>query len=408
MGATPMHRRRAFVILHFLNTVDYPVAGWYTRCAKVTGLILSHRRSYMDDVCSLSCPTMAGTASVATMRGASRSLLRWVVVGAASAALFVLAVMQAVSVGAAAPATYDNTVCINYTTCYPTTTTTTGTTNPTTTATTTGYPPNTVITAPYFDNRYGFVQVVTDGSGNLIDVNPATGQRIFPFLPDYAIGGVIGTGFIAPNFVNGAFLPPGNTGGIVCNGLYGCPFGGGFIGNTNPAFINGNNCAFFGNCAAAFPAGGTVSGGIVYYNDNRFCTDGKVAYVPGRGYFCQNGGPLVPNNTVTTVNCGDFFANGCGIYRPFEANTTAPAAASQQATTVKAQEVTTAPAAPKAAAPVAQAAAPAAAPAANVATALNAPATQQAAPTTVKVQSVATAPATSQPTSTKDLDDHRG
>lgn len=47
------------------------------------------------------------------------------------------------------------------------------------------YPPNTVIST-YFDARYGAVSVVTDASGNLIDVNAVTGQRIFPIYPDYA------------------------------------------------------------------------------------------------------------------------------------------------------------------------------------------------------------------------------
>lgn len=348
----------------------------------------------MDDVCSLACPAMAGTASVAAMRDASRSLLRWVIVGAASAVLFVLAVMQGISVGAAAPTAYDNTICINYTTCYPTTTTTT--------TATTGYPPNTVIVAPYFDNRYGVVEVVTDGSGNLIDINPYTGQRIFPFLPDF-VGG-IGANFIGANFVGGAFLPPGVTNGITCNGVYGCPFGGGFIGNANVNFVNANNCAFFANCAA-FPAGGTVVGGVVYYNDNRFCGDGKIAFVPGRGYFCQNGGPLVTNNNATTVNCGNFFFDGCGVFRPFEANTTAPAAP-KQATTVTAYS---APAAPQAAAPTARAAAPAAtAPTANVATALNAPATPQAAPITAKAQTTSAPSAPGASAGAEKSDDHKG
>lgn len=345
----------------------------------------------MDDVCSLACPPMTGTASVATLRDASRSLLRWVLAGAASAVLFVLAVMQGAAVGAAAPTAYDNTVCINYTTCYPMATTNTST----------GYPANTVVST-YVDPRYcnGIVSVVTDSSGNLIDVCAATGQRIYPLFPDYGYGIGFGAGFIAPNYVNGAFLPPGTTNGIVCNGVYGCPLGGGFIGTTNVNYLNGNYCAFFGNCTAAFPAGGTVVGGIVYYNDNRFCGDGKIAFVPGRGYFCQNGGPLVTNNNVTTVNCGNFFLDGCGIYRPFEANTTAPAAP-QQATTVTAYS---APAAPKAAAPVVQAAAPAA----NVATALNAPAAPQAAPITVKAQATAAAPATTKPATATEPDDHRG
>ncbi|MGI8687016.1 MAG: hypothetical protein ACR2M3_00410, partial [Thermomicrobiales bacterium] len=299
----------------------------------------------MDDVSSLACPMTAGTASVAMARDASRSLLRWVVLGVASMALLVLALMQSASVGAAAPTTYGNGGCVYNTAC----------------GTNTGYPPNTALSS-YFDPRYGFVSVVTDASGNLIDVNSQTGQRIYPVFPDYGIGGVIGNGFIGANFVNGGFIPPGTTNGITCNGLYGCPLGGGFIGNgnfvngfngINANFVNGfngfNGGFFNGN---TFPAGATnVGGGVFTYNDNRFCGDGKVAFVVGRGYFCQNGGPLVTNNTVTTVNCGNFFLNGCGIYRPFEVNASTP----QQASTVTAYAATT----PKAAAPVvAQAAAP--------------------------------------------------
>ena len=50
-----------------------------------------------------------------------------------------------------------------------------------------GYPPNTVIST-YFDPRYcnGLVSVVTDGSGNLINVCTTTGQRVYPVYPDFA------------------------------------------------------------------------------------------------------------------------------------------------------------------------------------------------------------------------------
>lgn len=355
----------------------------------------------MDDVCSLACPMTAGTASVATTRDASRSLLRWAVVGAASAILFVLAMMQGGSVGAAAPTTYDNPVCINYTTCYPTSTTTTATT------TTTGLPGNAVVST-YVDPRYcnGLVSVVTDSSGTLIDVCTATGQRIYPVFPDYGYGAgfvgsnFIGSNFVGANFVNGTYLAPGTANGITCNGVYGCPFGGGFVGNGNfngnfnGNYLNGNNCGFFNNCNT-FPAGATYAGGNTFlYNDNRFCTDGKVAFVQNRGYFCQNGGPLVTNNATTTVNCGNFFLNGCGVYRPFEANT---AATAPQQTT----PVTTYAVAPKAAAPVAQAAAPVVQAAAPVA--------QQAAPVVAKVQTApAAAPTTSKPAGTITSDDHRG
>ena len=278
----------------------------------------------MDDVSSLACPMTPGTASVAIARDASRSLVRWAIIGAASAVLFVLALAHSAAVGAQVP--------------YPTVGTTTTAPGTTTTTSSTGYPPNALISAPYFDNRYGFVEVVTDGSGNLIDINPSTGQRIYPVFPDYGIGaGFVGANFVGANFINGGFIAPGTANGITCNGVYGCPFGGGFIGNTNVNFLNGNVCNF-NNCNA-FPAGGTVVGGVVYYNDNRFCSDGKIAFVPNQGYFCQNGGPLVTNNNATTVNCGNFFLNGCGIYRPFEVTqpTTAPAAAPVAAAPVAAQ-----------------------------------------------------------------------
>jgi hypothetical protein len=337
----------------------------------------------MDDVSSLGCPTMAGTASVAIARDASRSLLRWAVVGAASALLFVLALAHSAAVGAQVP----------YPTTVGTTTTATGTT---TTTSSTGYPPNTVVST-YFDARYcnGLVSVVTDSSGHLIDVCTVTGQRIYPVFPDYGYGaGFVGANYLGANYLSGGFIAPGTANGITCNGLYGCPFGGGFIGNgnLNYNYLNGNICSV-NNCNA-FPAGGTVVGGVVYYNDNRFCSDGKIAFVPGQGYFCQNGGPLVTNNSTTTVNCSNFFLDGCGIYRPFEVTqpTTAPAAA------------------PVAAAPVAAQAAPAAAPA-QMPTALTAPQAQAPSAATTSGSNVhvlsaspATAPAAS---GVGGSDDHR-
>lgn len=338
----------------------------------------------MEDVSSLACPAMAGTTSVAIARDASRSLVRWAVVGAASAILFILALAHSAAVGAQVP--------------YPTTITTAPAA---TTTTTSGYPPNTVVST-YFDARYcnGLVSVVTDNSGNLIDVCTVTGQRIYPVFPDYGYGaGFVGANFIGANYFNGGYIAPGTTNGITCNGLYGCPFGGGFIGNgnLNYSYLNGNICSV-NNCNA-FPAGGTVVGGVIYYNDNRFCSDGKIAFVPGQGYFCQNGGPLVTNNTTTTVNCSNFFLDGCGIYRPFEVTqpTTAPAAAPVAA-------------APVAAAPVAAQTAPAAAPA-QMPTALTAPQAQAPAAATtggsnvhVLSTSPATAPAT---TGVGGSDDHR-
>lgn len=78
-----------------------------------------------------------------------------------------------------------------------------------------GYPPNTVVST-YFDPRYcnGLVSIVTDGSGNLINVCTTTGQRIYPVYADYGAyyGGVY----------NG-FAPYVYTGGVYP--YYGGPYG---------------------------------------------------------------------------------------------------------------------------------------------------------------------------------------
>src|SRR5436190_21102510 len=79
-------------------------------------------------------------------------MLRWLILGAAGLILCILAVMHSGAVGAQSP-----------------------------------YPPNTVVST-YYDPRYGVVSVVTDQYGNLIDVNAATGQRIYPIYPDYGYG----------------------------------------------------------------------------------------------------------------------------------------------------------------------------------------------------------------------------
>jgi hypothetical protein len=312
----------------------------------------------MDEVSSVACPLTAGNASIAAMRDASRSLMRWVVLGAASLVLFVLAAAHsASSVGAATPCIQINyTTCVNYT--VPTYTAPTyvvpsyvaptyvapSYVAPATTAST-GYPPNAVIST-YYDPRYGEVSVVTDASGNLIDINAATGQRIYPVFPDNGYG--FAPGFLGANYING---------NIAFNG---------YNFANNYGYLNTN----------VFPAGGTLSGGVVYYNDNRFCGDGKVAFVPNRGYFCQNGGPLVTNG-VNTINCGNFFLNGCGIWRGYEADAATPAAATQ------AQQVTTF-AAPEAKAPVVAPAAPVIAPAAPV-IAPAAPVVAPAAPVSAKI-----------------------
>jgi hypothetical protein len=296
-------------------------------------------------------------------RAISPLVLRWVILGAAAMAFVALGMMYSVSVGAAAPASYQAP--------YPVTTTTGSTTTTASMTSTSGYPPNTVIST-YADPRYcnGLVSVVTDNSGNLIDVCTTTGQRIFPVFPDNGYGftsSLIGANYVAPSFVNTpayiapSLIPTGTANGITCNGVYGCPFFGGYIANGNSPYVNGNFANNYGYLNTnVFPAGGTVSGGVVYYNDNRFCGDGKVAFVPNQGYFCQNGGPLVTNG-VSTVNCGNFFLNGCGIWRGYEADAAAPATATQP------QQVTTFAATAAPAAPVVAPAAPVVAPAAPVA-----------------------------------------
>jgi hypothetical protein len=72
------------------------------------------------------------------------------------------------------------------------------------------YPPNTVVST-YFDARYGEVSVVTDASGNLIDINAATGQRIYPLYPDYStaytsayVAPAYTNTYVAPNYVGAA------------------------------------------------------------------------------------------------------------------------------------------------------------------------------------------------------------
>ncbi len=319
------------------------------------------------------------------------AVLRWLVLAAASVALIALALSHSASVGAASPSSVS---------------TFGGGGTQSGIVSASPYPPNTALRT-YVDPRYcdGLVSVVTDSGGNLINVCTTTGQRIFPVFPDFGFG----AGFVSPSFVNGNF---NNNGGFINNGGFVSPsFVNGNFFNNNGGFINGNGFngngfngnfinenGFNGNGFNTFPAGGTVVGGTVFYNDNRFCGDGKLAFVPGRGYFCQNGAPLFRNG-ATTVNCDNFFVNGCGVFRPFEVAST-PATQTAPVTTYAAP-------APKAAAPAATVTAPAApAPVATTATAPNAPAPQQAAApatTTVKVQSVPAAP-----TTVNQQDDHRG
>jgi hypothetical protein len=107
---------------------------------------------------------VAGTSPIQG-RGAPHRLRRRVIVGALGLAFGLLALIGGASAAAAAP-----------------------------------YPPNTVIST-YVDPRYGVVSVVTDQWGNLIDINAATGQRIYPVYADYGYWG----GYVGPSYVNGYY-----------------------------------------------------------------------------------------------------------------------------------------------------------------------------------------------------------
>ncbi|MDQ2785646.1 MAG: hypothetical protein M3Y58_11670 [Chloroflexota bacterium] len=297
-------------------------------------------------------------------------LLRWLILGAAGLVALVLTLTQTVSVGAAAPATYDTTICISYFVCYNSSTgaavsnTNSGyptytipnayNTYPTYTApnVTNGYPSNAAVSAPYFDPRYGFVQVVTDSSGNLIDINAQTGQRIYPVFPDY------GNGFVGGNFVNVGTFP--NT--FVNNG---CPAG-------NFSCLGFNNVCPVGNfsCLGNFP----------YFG-----------YPYSTGVYSGNYTVVAPSGNPIVVG------------PPFRVKE------------VAAPTVTT-PAVAQPAAPIAPTVAPAVAPApapaaANTATALNpssAPATAPVVSTGSSGVHVLSAPAVTAPKATTEPDDHRG
>jgi hypothetical protein len=155
---------------------------------------------------------------------------RRLILAAVGAALAILALGNTVTVGAQPPA---GCIPINYTTCasngyYYYTNAPVGTTYaptytsapapapvpaPAPATTSSGYPPNVVVSS-YFDPRYcgnGAVSVVTDGSGNLINVCTGSGVRIYPAYPDYGYG------------YSGAYIPNGN----YPNGYFpnGCPSG---------------------------------------------------------------------------------------------------------------------------------------------------------------------------------------
>ena len=292
---------------------------------------------------SIGCMTATFNARADRDAGGLR---RWLVFGAAALVALILALSHGMTASAQTP---TNCIPINYTMCV---TNGTSFTNVGTTTTTvnTGIPGNAAVSAPYFDPRYGFVQVVTDSSGNLIDINPQTGQRIFPFLPDFGFGGVIGNGFIGANFNNG----------FVNNG---CP-----VGNFSCLGFN-NGC----------PVGNFSCLGNSPFFDYPFST----------GIYSGNYTLIAPNGNP--INVGP----------PFRAKE------------VAAPTVTTPAVAQPVAAPVAPAvvSTPApAAPAANTATALNTSSAPAAAPaiSTGGGGHVLNAPAITAPKAMTDPDDHRG
>lgn len=104
----------------------------------------------------------------------------------------------------------------------------------------TAYPPNIVIST-YYDARYGAVSVVSDASGNLIDVNAATGQRIYPVYADYASG----------------------------------------VAYPVPVYTSANSYNYYG--ASAYSIGNAI---LRQYTDNNSnCTSGQVT-LTASGYYC--------------------------------------------------------------------------------------------------------------------------
>ncbi|HEY8293649.1 MAG TPA: hypothetical protein VIG44_14260 [Thermomicrobiales bacterium] len=306
------------------------------------------------------CP--AATIDARTDRHTA-SLLHWLVLGTAGLIALILAVSHAASVGAAAPTAYDTTICINYFTCYNSNSGAV-VSNPNgsvpaylTPSVNSAYPANSVLST-YFDPRYGLVSVVTDQYGNLIDVNAATGQRIFPVYLDYNVG--FGAGYVNPAFINGNFV------GTFPNGFFnnGCPVGNfTCLGVNNGCAVGNFSCLGF-NPAFGFPFGtGVVN--------------------PNYTVVAPSGNPIVlgPPYRVKEVT-------------PPTVATSAPVSA------------------PAASAPVAApAAVPApAAPVAGYATALNTSSAPAAAPAAAPGGSnvhVLSAPAATAPAATRDLDDHR-
>ncbi len=116
------------------------------------------------------------------------------------------------------------------------------------------YPPNTVVST-YYDARYGTVSVISDASGNLIDVNAATGQRIYPVYSDYTA---------YPNYAVNAAYPVS-----VATSAY-----------VVPAYVNGNVFGYSGTTAY-----NALAGGRQYTDTNSNCTDSQVTQTAS-GFYC--------------------------------------------------------------------------------------------------------------------------
>jgi len=162
----------------------------------------------------------AGDAGSHPDRAAHRPARRRLFVGAAGLALLILTLLPAMAVGAQS-----------------------------------GYPPNTVVNT-YFDPRYGEVSVVTDASGNLIDVNALTGQRIYPVYADYT--SAYANGYVAPAYT----------------GTY-----------AAPTYVSANYVSAAGT--TTYPAGTDI---LRQYTDpNSNCADGQVTQTVS-GYYCTTTG----------------------------------------------------------------------------------------------------------------------
>jgi hypothetical protein len=123
------------------------------------------------------------------------------------------------------------------------------------------YPPNTVVST-YFDARYGEVSVVTDASGNLIDINAQTGQRIYPVYADDN-SAYTGT-YVAPAYTN----------------TYAAP------AYVAPSYVSATT---YGYSTVAGYDGSAIY--RQYTDNNSNCADGQVTQTASGFYCTATGGP---------------------------------------------------------------------------------------------------------------------